>query len=349
MGRQTTEERLPAWGIVRWALSAAVAMIVLLYVPTPYVVYEPGLVAVVDRMVEVDHPDERSEGEFMLTTIKMSYANFWTTFRSAWDRNLELYRKKDVFQGKTETEYKERLVFIMRDSQSSAIAAAYEAAGIAYSVEAQSVWISSTPPAGELPLVWRAGDVIVAIEGEPVTGLEQLAVLLAGRSAGDELEVLVQRGDDQEQLRVPLIAVPGSTAELPAALGGVQIAESRAIVPADLGRRVTIQASNIGGPSAGLMFALQTVDKLTAGDLSRGWRVAGTGTIEASGKVGSIGGVALKIAAAAKEGAEVFLVPEQNAEDARRRAEQLGTEMQVIPVASLQQALEALAALEPAK
>jgi PDZ domain-containing protein len=114
--------------------------------------------------------------------------------------------------------------------------------------------------------------------------------------------------------------------------------------------KVTLELADVGGPSAGLLFSLGIVDKLDGdgdgGDLTGGRTIAGTGTITADGKVGAVGGVALKTQAARRDGATVFLVPK--AECAQAKSE-LPKGMRLIPVTTLKGAVSALVALEKGK
>jgi PDZ domain-containing protein len=110
--------------------------------------------------------------------------------------------------------------------------------------------------------------------------------------------------------------------------------------------KVTLKLADVGGPSAGLLFALGIVDKLDRGDLTGGRTIAGTGTIDAAGRVGAVGGVALKTQAARRDGATVFLVPEAECSDARS---ELPKGLQLIPVTTLEGAVDALVALETGK
>ncbi len=105
---------------------------------------------------------------------------------------------------------------------------------------------------------------------------------------------------------------------------------------------VNLRLADVGGPSAGLLFALGIVDKLDGDDLTGGRRIAGTGTIDADGKVGPVGGVPLKTQAAKRDGATVFLVPEAECEAARA---ELPEGLRLVPVATLDGALDALEAL----
>ncbi|MBO1337756.1 S16 family serine protease [Streptomyces sp. VRA16 Mangrove soil] len=106
---------------------------------------------------------------------------------------------------------------------------------------------------------------------------------------------------------------------------------------------VTLQLGDVGGPSAGLLFSLGIVDLLdgngSGGDLTGGKKIAGTGTIDAKGAVGAVGGVSMKVQAADRDGATVFLVPKAECSDARASAPQ---SMRLIPVTTLKGAVTAL-------
>ncbi|MFC8371429.1 MULTISPECIES: PDZ domain-containing protein [unclassified Streptomyces] len=106
---------------------------------------------------------------------------------------------------------------------------------------------------------------------------------------------------------------------------------------------VTLKLADVGGPSAGLLFSLGIVDKLNSGDLTGGRIIAGTGTIDADGTVGAVGGVPLKTQAAERDGATVFLVPKDECSDAQA---ELPEGLRLIPVTTLKSAVDALTALE---
>ncbi|MFJ5719737.1 S16 family serine protease [Streptomyces sp. NPDC093149] len=110
---------------------------------------------------------------------------------------------------------------------------------------------------------------------------------------------------------------------------------------------VTLHLADVGGPSAGLFFALGIVDKLagdgSGGDLTGGRTIAGTGTIQANGEVGAVGGVSLKTQAAHRDGATVFLVPKAECTEA---GAELPKGLRLIPVTTLKNAVSSLRALE---
>ncbi|MFJ9146987.1 S16 family serine protease [Streptomyces sp. NPDC102270] len=127
-----------------------------------------------------------------------------------------------------------------------------------------------------------------------------------------------------------------------AALGYLKLSDDKV--------KVTLKLADVGGPSAGLLFTLGIIDKLdgdgAGGDLTGGRIIAGTGTIDADGTVGAVGGVALKTQAAKRDGATVFLVPEEECSDARA---ELPKGLRLIPVTSLKGAVSALTVLESGK
>ncbi|MEV6289832.1 S16 family serine protease [Streptomyces sp. NPDC051896] len=114
--------------------------------------------------------------------------------------------------------------------------------------------------------------------------------------------------------------------------------------------KVTLKLADVGGPSAGLLFTLGIIDKLhgdgSGGDLTGGRTVAGTGTIDASGKIGAVGGVALKTQAARRDGATIFLVPKAECTDAKA---ELPRGLRLIPVTTLKSAVDSLEALDKGK
>jgi PDZ domain-containing protein len=116
------------------------------------------------------------------------------------------------------------------------------------------------------------------------------------------------------------------------------------------GIKVTLKLSDVGGPSAGLLFSLGIINKLngdgSGGDLTGGRVIAGTGTIDAAGRVGAVGGVALKTQAAHRDGATVFLVPKAECSDAKS---ELPKGLRLIPVTTLKGAVNSLVALEKGK
>jgi PDZ domain-containing protein len=185
-----------------------------------------------------------------------------------------------------------------------------------------------SPATGKL----EKGDTLLAVNGKPVSSPQAVSDALTATKPGQPVTVIYSRGGTQADATVVL----GSSPDRPQGLLGVR----PGIEPKD--GDITISLGDIGGPSAGLMFTLAVIDKLTPGDLTGGRFVAGTGTIDASGDVGAIGGIPFKMMAARAAGATMFLVPADNCTEA---AANDPDGLQLVRVAKLGDALTALDAL----
>ena len=187
--------------------------------------------------------------------------------------------------------------------------------------------------------VLEPGDRLLEIDGVVLDGVEDLTEALQRRSPGDVVEIVLERaGEGEMVVEVELTASPRDPDRT--IVGFIPFDTRRVSLPFEL----QIDTGRIGGPSAGLAFSLVLIDELTEGSLTAGERVAVTGTIELDGSVGAVGGLRQKAAAAARVGAELFLVPEAQGPDdiaAARRAG--GPDLEIIAVGSLSDALEILA------
>jgi Lon-like protease len=181
----------------------------------------------------------------------------------------------------------------------------------------------------------EATEVIVGVDGKPVKTPQDLRRLIATHKPGETVKLSVRAGGATRTVEVGTIESP---VEKGRPIIGVQVEQSAAI---SLPRDVEIDLGGVGGPSAGLAFALDIAEELR-GNVDRGLKVAATGELELDGSVAPIGGVKQKVIGARRSGADVFLVPAgDNAEEARRHA----GDLRVIPVESFRQALRALATL----
>lgn len=183
------------------------------------------------------------------------------------------------------------------------------------------------------------GDELLEVDGVELVTIDDLGPILAKHQPGDEVEVRFNRaGEGEKTGTVELIASNDGTDRTIIGFRPSDTATTE--LPFD----VTIDSGAIGGPSAGLAFTLTLIDELTPGELTGGGKVAVTGTISINGDVGAIGGLAQKTSAVKQMGAKVFLVPTaQGEEDIARAREVAGDELEVVPVANLQEAIDALA------
>lgn len=195
-----------------------------------------------------------------------------------------------------------------------------------------SALTAGSPATGHL----EPGDEIVTVAGKAVSNPQQVSDALAGTRPGQSVVITYRRDGRQQDATVVL----GANPSLPQGFLGVR----PGIEP--VGGTITISLGDIGGPSAGLMFTLAVIDKLTPGELNGGRFIAGTGTIDPDGTVGAIGGIPFKMMAARAAGATTFLVPAANCAEA---AANDPDGLSLVRVATLGDALTALDALRANK
>jgi PDZ domain-containing protein len=223
-----------------------------------------------------------------------------------------------------------------KDSQSASEVAALRHLGYP-----EVVYVGAIPEGSPSVEVLDPQDRIVAVDDQPVTTFDSLRAILLTTSPGDVAKVTVVRtaadGTPTEvDAKVTLAANAESGSHGFLGISAVQ----RPLAPFAVTNALV--DSGIGGPSAGLMFTLGLLDRLTAGDLASGHFIAGTGTIDENGAVGRIGGIVLKLIAAREAGATVFLVPDQNCAEALTR---VPDGLTLVRVASLSDAMAALDAV----
>lgn len=230
----------------------------------------------------------------------------------------------------------------LRDmTRSQDIAAAVALRKLGYKVVARPTGVLVNAVAATAPAAskLRPGDLITAVDGKPVLTIKALRTAMAARRPGDQVRYTVRRGGETAQVALRTIASPADAKRAIAGFAPEQGTDLKLPVA------VQIDAGEVGGPSAGLAFALDVLVELGRQDLAKGNVVASTGEIFLDGSVGPVGGIQQKTIGARRAGATIFLVPAgDNATEARRYA----GEMRVVPVESFQQALSALATL-PAK
>jgi Lon-like protease len=223
---------------------------------------------------------------------------------------------------------------IFRQSQTLAAAAAAEAAGLHVTVNGGGVRIEDTIPSSPAAGVLEPGDIITAVDGRPIRVASDLQEVLTTRPAGTSFEFDVER--DGRPLTVQVKS--RRLEQLPEGGVGVGVVISTVDFQVDLPFNVDFRERNIGGPSAGLAYALAITDMLEPGDFATGRTIGATGTIDVDGEVGAVGGVREKAVALVDSNADVFLVPEQEVDEVAT------DDIDVQGVSSLREALRLLGA-----
>lgn len=283
--------------------------------PAPYVIEQPG--PVFNTLGTAEHegeerplieiPDETTyptEGELNLLTVSVvgnrETRPGWFEVLSAWANPQKAVLPLDaVFPPNVSTEDREQAnQAAMVNSQQDAIAAAL--VELDYDFPRRIIVKSLTPESASTGQI-GVDDEILAVNGTEVHAVSDLRTAIAENGTESPASVTVSRDGETFEAQI----VPGTVGDV--AVLGVNVAMEYEL-PID----VQIQLDNVGGPSAGMMFALGIIDKLTPGALTAGEDWAGTGTIDSAGNVGPIGGIQQKMFGAQGEGAEWFLAPQAN-------------------------------------
>jgi Lon-like protease len=336
--------RTAAVSLAAVLLVATVCVAVLL--PVPFVTTRPGPVvdtlAVVDGRPVVDivgHRTYPTRGSLDLTTVSESSPESAVTLPQAlqawFDPHRELLPRDLVYPpSQSVAQVQQQNAEEMQSSQQNAVVAALRLLGIAVakSVVVQAIQ-RGAPALGHL----RAGDAILAVDGQRITTPAQVGLALQQTRPGDIARILVERAGKRLLVRTPTEADPSDRTHT---LVGITVAPGFKV---PFGVRINL-GTDIGGPSAGTMFALAIVDKLTPGALTGGAVVAGTGEITPAGTVGIIGGIQQKIAGAVAHGSRIFLVPAGNCAEALG-AGYSSSQIRLVRISTLRGAVAALHAL----
>lgn len=336
MTRQTWTALVSALLFVALAVPMAI-------LPVPFVAWSPG--GTEDVLGEVDGhpmisvsgvPTYRTSGQLDLTVVSGTSADSRLTLPEAlaayWLPGRDTLPRDAVFPpGRSADEVKQAEAEMMDTSQDDAVVAALRAAD---QPVAQLPAVISVAIGGPAYGILKPGDLIVSVDGVPTADKEAVIDQIRTHRPKEKIDFVVLRQRVQTEVQVTstdTAAAPGTP------MVGIAVGPGYSYTPVitfDLGQQ-------IGGPSAGMVFALGIYDKITAGELLAGRVVAGTGTISPRGEVGAIGGIRQKLASAERSGASVFLVPSANCADLAG----VRTDVVVVKVSTLSEAINQLGVL----
>ena len=320
--------------------------------PLPYVFFMPGTPDDVGgKLIAIkDAPTYPVNGKLFITSILVTNPdapvfgaetiyNWMTAENVVVPRDVVYPKRLSTKQATEESES------AMTNSQASATAAALRFLGYQFD---PAYYISSIRDYSDARGKLLANDYVVAIDGKKIESVEEVRAAYSNKKIGDSLRITVERKSSNgtsTQLTYEIALV----ASKEAATSGLKVGKPAIGVligttgkfPVD----IRFNIDDVGGPSAGMIFAVGIVEKMTKEDLLRGRSVAGTGTISAQGVVGAIGGIEEKMIGAKRAGATVFLAPKENCPDINH----VPRGLKVIPVSTLSEAISVLRQPENSK
>ncbi len=335
--RRAVRRRRIGWALISMSMLITV---VLAFAPSPYVVETPGPVyntlgsvtnnGTETQLITIDGAESYpTSGALDLLTVSVigspdRPASMFEVAMSWFDSSRSVQPVEKIYQpGITSDQQREQAQTQMQNSQQEAVSAALTELG--YQVKGTVTVVSIFDGSGAVDVL-QPGDVITSVDGQQIEDLPDLRALLAAHGTETDAAIGIDRDGQRLTVQIRPIERGGVVA-----LGvGVQVSYD---FPVD----VSIELPNVGGPSAGMMFALGIYDKLTDGELTGGATVAGTGTIDAAGVVGPIGGIRQKMYGARQAGATLFLAPVDNCDEV---VGNIPAGLDVVAVSTLTQALD---------
>ena len=363
--------RLPSrkhrwWGVPLALIGVAVPVAALVTngIHVDHWAFAPGAASPVGTRLSFDDlpqavVEDDSPGQFLFVTVSGAHLNVLQYGLGRGDDDVRILSREQRF-GKADPSQERQIdLQMMRDAKEVAEYVAYQRLAFDAKLKAGAVVVEQVlclngemsnskacdtkAPAAEY---LERGATITEINGTPTPTVDELGPVMAKVRPGDEVTVKYRtaHGEDEKTATFATIASKESDGKPSRALIGFVAHDTYSV---ELPFRASIDTDAIGGPSAGLAFTLTLIDRLSPGALTGDQRIAVTGTIETDGSVGAIGGLRQKVAAVRRAGAAFFIVPKAQGEDgadglaeARTAA---GPNLEIVPVANLDEALRALA------
>ena len=316
-----------------WKFTVLIVAIFLLFkIELPYKIYAPGgMVNLTDRVSVQD--GYTHDGELGMAYVSMVRGSLPFLAASYFIPDWDIVAKSEItYDNESFEETFKADQISTQQSIDSAIIAAYRLAGKEVTVEQEVVHVTHIDDQAQTGL--KLFDVILSVEGESISSMDDLRNIIAKHQEGDTISMTVLRDDEEITVDSTIYLLDGAPKVGISITITYEYDESPEAV-------IETKASE-SGPSGGLMMSLAIYNALMEEDITGGKRIIGTGTIDIEGNVGEIGGVRYKLIGAVHEDADAFLVPVGNYDEAVEVAEEKGYDIPIISVSSLSEAIEAL-------
>lgn len=318
-------------------------------VPLPYYVEMPGESTDIRQVLTVNNQPDQSKGEYQFVTVSVAKANLPLLIYAWLTPFTDISSAQDTTGGASQEEFQRINYFFMETSQNMAKYQGLKTAGKDIKMNYQGVYVLSVAEDSTYQGILNIGDTVTGVNDKTFESSADLIKYVGSHKIGDKVSVTYEE-DGQEK------KADGKIIKLANGKNGIGITlTDKTEVQSDI--PITFKTQGIGGPSAGLMFSLDIYSQLADPDLRKGRIIAGTGTIDKDGKVGDIGGIDKKVLAAHRAGASIFFAPDNPVPDevkkedpkaktnyqvAQEAAKQIGTDMKIVPVKTLNQAIQYL-------
>lgn len=307
----------------------------------PYYIYTPGKATDLEEIISIDNKEE-SEGSFHLLTVGGRPATPLLYGIAKLSSHHDIVPLKEARpDGISDEEYRKKQLELMENSQEAALVVAFEEADADIDITYNGVYVLGTVEGMPADDILEVGDLITKVNDIDVNKANDLMKYVKDKTENTEVEVQFEREEDNYMKKIELAKFPQNNK-----VGiGIQLVTNREV---EVNPEVEFSSGEIGGPSAGLMFALTIYNQLTKEDVSNGFKIAGTGELDYEGNVLPIGGIDKKVIAADKEDVDILFAPSfkahraSNYEVAKETAEEIDSDIEIVPVKKFSDAIKYL-------
>lgn len=326
------------WSIV----IISILMLAAIALPLPYYIEAPGGADSTQAVLTVDHKKDEAPGSYNYVYITMRQATPLAMLLAGFNRTEDVYPKNEITGGASNKEYDAINQIQMQTSQNMAIYNGLILAKRPAKLVYKGVYVISIVEGSSIQGTIAVGDTVTAINGQTFASSQEMIDAIKQHPVGDTVTVTYLHDSQEKKAQATIHQLSNGTTGI--GIGLVDHTEVESDIP------ITFHTKDLGGPSAGLMFTLSIYTQLADPDLRKGRVIAGTGTIEADGTVGPIGGVDKKVVSANKAGASIFFAPDTpipgggqtNYQEAVAVAKKEQLSLTVVPVKTAQEAIDYL-------
>ncbi|KXT74186.1 Lon-like protease with PDZ domain [Streptococcus sp. DD10] len=336
----------------KWYLALGIVVLILIgsvTIPLPYYIEIPGTAEDVRQVLLVDNQTDQEDGAYEFTTVGVVHATLSHLIYAWLTPFTDIHTAKEMTGGSSDLEYQRINQFYMETSQNMAKYQGLKTAGKDIQMDFLGVYVLNVADNSTFKGILNIADTVTAINDQTFEDTQALIHYVGSQKIGDTVKVTYEEDGETKSAEGKIIQLENGKNGIGISL--VDKTEIKSDIP------ITFATEGIGGPSAGLMFSLSIYTQLADPTLRNGRVVAGTGSIDRDGNVGEIGGIDKKVLAADRSGASIFFTPDNevteeekkadpdtksNAQLAKETAEKIGTKMKIVPVKTLQDAIDYL-------
>ena len=314
-------------------LVALIIILIIFWLPLPYYIDAPGGLNNLNKKVNVNN--KKINGSYNLTYVSEYKASIPLIIYSWFNKDYDIYKKKDVLlDNENDSEYYKRDRLFLEESISNAVISAYNLSGKKVNITNNFLYVGYILDGKTNNL--KVGDEIIGINGIKVNTKEEVNKLLSKMDESDKVDIKV-KNNNKEYNRYAYLKKENNKI----IIGIIPIE----VYDYSVNPKVSIKTDkNESGASGGLMLSLTIYDLITNKDIARNRVIAGTGTIDINGNVGEIGGVKYKIKGAVKDNADIFFVPKDNYNEAKKIVDKNKYKIKLVKVETLKDAVDYLIA-----